>query len=84
VLESSVQQASEEGLEVVGLIRMDVVPVIRTLEKVATGMLGCGDGISKEEVLKPLCSQQKSTRSDEHVLRLGIWTASATTSPAKL
>ena len=50
MLESSVQQASKEGLEVEGLVRMDVLPVVGTLEEVATGMLGHNDGVCEEEI----------------------------------
>ena len=84
MLESSVQQASEKGLEVVSLIWMDVHPVVCTLEEVATSALGRGDGISEEKVLEPLVPQGDPARSDKDVLGLRIRTASATTSPTEL
>ena len=84
VLESSVQQASEEGLEVVGLIWMDVDPVVGTLKEVATGALGRSNGIGKEEVIKPLLPKRDPARSNKDVLRLRIGAASATTSPTEL
>jgi hypothetical protein len=84
VLESSVQQASEKGLEVVSLIRVDVLPVVRPLKEMATGVLGRGDGVSEEKVLEPLSPQREPTRPDEHILRLGVRAASATASPAEL
>jgi hypothetical protein len=84
-LESSVQQASEEGLEMVGFIRVDVVPVITTPRKIVTSStLRRGNGVGKEEVVKPLPSQRESTRPDEHVLRLGVGTTLATVSPTEL
>jgi hypothetical protein len=84
MLESSVQQTSEKRLEVVGLIQVDVVPVIAALKIVMTSVLTRCHGISKEEVVKPLCSQREPTRPDEHILGLGIGAAPATASPTEL
>jgi hypothetical protein len=84
VLESSVQQASEERLEMVGLVGMDVVPVVTAMKEVTSMALGRGDGVGKEEVLKPFGPQRESTRPDEHILRLRVRTASATASPTEL
>jgi hypothetical protein len=83
-LESSVQQASEERLEMVGLIWMDINPIVRTLEEVATGTLGRGDGIGEEKVLEPLVPQRDPARPDKHILSLRIRAASATASPTEL
>jgi hypothetical protein len=83
-LESSVQQASEERLEMVGLIRMDINPIVRTLEEVATGALGHSDGIGEEKVLEPLVPQRDPARPDKHILSLRIRAASATASPTEL
>jgi hypothetical protein len=84
MLESSVQQTSEKGLEVVRLIRMDVLPVVRPAKEVAAGTLRRGDGVGKEEVVKPLRTERHPPSPDEYVLGLWVWTASATTSPTEL
>ena len=57
VLESLVQQASEQWSEVVGFIRVDVNLIIHTLEEVATSTLGHGEGVSKEKVIKPFLTK---------------------------
>jgi hypothetical protein len=84
VLESSVQQTSEKWLEVVGLIRMDVLPVVGPLEEVATSTFGHKDGVYEEEIVEPLVPQQESARPDKYILRLRIWAALASTSPTEL
>ena len=61
MLEPIVQQGMEHWLQLVGLIQVDVVPVIATLEEVVTHPLGHVDGVSKEEVLKPLLTERDSS-----------------------
>jgi hypothetical protein len=84
MLESSVQQTSEERLDVISFIGMDVVPIVTPPEEMASVALRRGDGISEEEVFKPLGPKGESTRSDEHILRLRIRAASAAASPMEL
>jgi hypothetical protein len=84
MLEAMVQHPLEHQLDLVGLIRMDVVLIISTLEEVTTCTLGCTNGIGKGKVLEPPLTKQDSSGPDEGVLGLGVQTALATTSPAEL
>ena len=61
VLEPTVPQGAEHWLQLVGLIWVDVILVIAVLEEIMTCPLGCVDGISEEEVLKPLLTKQDSS-----------------------
>jgi hypothetical protein len=69
---------------VVSLIRMDILSVVTTTKEMASVALGHGDGVGEEEVVEPLCPQRESPRPDEDILRLRIWVASASMSPAEL
>ena len=49
-----------------------------------TCTLCCGDGVGQEQVVKPVLLISKAPRPDEHILSLGVWTASAAMSLVEL
>ena len=71
-------------MEVVGLIQMDVLPIVGTPEEVTTGALGRCDGIGKEEVAEGVISKRDPARLNKDILCLRIRAAPTTMSPTEL
>ena len=60
------------------------LPLVVPPQKVPPVTLGGDDGIGEEQVPEDVVAESVSPRPDEDILRLRIWAASATASPAEL